>query len=125
MTLLHSANLPIELTNGNEGRSKKWFKSAAQREQYYLILKCIGFARKPFPEQVDVRVTRIYGEGDRPWDPSSIGRGNYKEIEDSLVALGWWHDDSAKWIRQCDFRQHADRSEKPAVMIEVFAIVAD
>ena len=122
MMLLHSAVLPIELTNGNEGRSKKWFNSANQRNQYFLTLQLLGFGRKPFAERVDVLVTRIYGAGQKPWDASSIGRGNWKEIEDSLVQLGWWHDDSSKWIRHCDFRQRADRGEKPSVLVEVFQI---
>lgn len=113
--------LPIELTNGNEGRSKHWGKAAKLRDEYELWLRCEGYARKPFPFPVCVHVTRVMGPGEARWDYSSVGRGNWKEIEDALVALGWFVDDSARYIRDVRFFQHdSDRHLGPKIWVEVF-----
>ena len=121
MSVLLSETLPIELTNGNTGRSGAWFSSAKLRKQYEAELS-VTHRREPFPHPVTVHVTRILGPGQRLWDSSSILRGNYKEIEDAMVAIGWFHDDSPKWIRHTlAFQDASRRGEGPAVMIEVFS----
>lgn len=116
--------LPIELTNGNDGRGSKWFSSAKVRKKVEQQLRDLGFTRKPFEQQVAVHVTRIIGKNQRLWDSSSIGRGNWKEIEDALVVLGWFHDDSPKWIKETRFFQDASRREAgPVIQVEVFEAV--
>ncbi len=118
--LLLQATLPIELTNGNDGRGSKWFSSARLRDQYETQLRGLGYSREPFEHAVVVYVTRILGKNQRLWDTSSIGRGNWKEIEDSLVALGWWYDDSPQWICETRYFQDASqRSEGPKVQVEI------
>jgi hypothetical protein len=114
--------LNIELTNGNDGRGNKWYSSAKVRKAMEAILIANGLRRKPFDVPVKVHVTRILGPGQRLWDSSSIGRGNYKELEDALVAVGWFHDDSPRWITETRFFQDSDRrAEGPAVLIEVIS----
>lgn len=125
--LLDSVVLPIKLTNSNEGQQKSWFKSANTRKKYERLLrflhcqkklKCIP--KKPYPFPVVVRVTRILGPNERLWDSSSILRGSYKQLEDALVALGWFHDDSPKWISQTSAEQDSSqRKNGPAVLIEI------
>ena len=67
-------------------------------------------------------ITRILGKGQRLWDSSSIGRGNWKEIEDALVAIGWFHDDGPKWITETRFFQDAgQRQNGPAVRVRIDA----
>ena len=118
MTELLRIILPIELTNGNDGRGYAWQRSAARRKKLGKMLAPLR--RKPFSVPVVVEVTRILGKGQRLWDSSSVGRGNWKEIEDTLVELGWFHDDGPKWIVQTIFAQTADRrDEGPAVEIVV------
>lgn len=118
---VHTALIPIPLENGNEGRGGHWRKSAKRRDEYELELRVRGYTRKPFPFPVCVHVTRVMGPGEARWDYSSIGRGNWKEIEDALVALGWFHDDSAKYIRDVRFFQHdSDRHLGPKIWVEVF-----
>ena len=110
--------LPIKLTNGNDGRGFAWQRSAAVRKRMAKMLAPLR--RKPFDVPVVVQVTRILGKGERLWDSSSIGRGNYKELEDTLVALGWFYDDGPAWIAETVFRQDASRrSCGPAVEIVV------
>ena len=108
MTLLFHKILPFELTNGNDGRGSKWFSSAKLRKEFEKNLRLLGYERKPFKTPVIVHVTRILGLGQRLWDSSSIGRGNYKELEDALVAIGWFHDDSPKFITETRFFQDAN-----------------
>lgn len=114
--------LPLELTNGNDGRGSRWFNSAKRRKAIEDDLRLLGLARQPFGHPVRIEITRILGKGQRFWDEDSIGRGNAKELVDALVAIGWFRDDSRKWITQCDYRQDAGhRKRGPAIRIRVFA----
>lgn len=109
----------IQLTNGNDGRGSKWFRAAAVRQEIARMLS--NERRTPFEHPVEIRITRILGAGQRLWDADSVGRGNAKELIDSLVELGWFADDGPKWITHCDYRQDAkSRASGPAVMIEVW-----
>lgn len=113
---------PIELTNGNDGRGSKWFKSSNIRKLFEFQFRKLGMERQPFDFPVRVSVTRILGKNQRLWDSSSIGRGNWKEIEDALVAIGWFHDDGPKWISETRFYQDASqRDNGPAVRITIEA----
>jgi len=110
--------LPVELTNGNDGRGYAWQRSASRRKK--LAKQLSRHRRVPFSVPVVVEVTRILGKGQRLWDSSSVGRGNWKEIEDTLVELGWFIDDGPKWIVQTIFGQDSNRREEgPAVEIVV------
>lgn len=121
MELVERIELPIELTNGNEGRTKTYKKSARQRSKYERDIALLFGKRKPFSFPVSVGVVRVLGAGQKKWDSSSVLRGNYKEIEDALVACGWFNDDGPKWIvhtagTQDDSRRH----EGPKTIIEVY-----
>jgi hypothetical protein len=110
----------IELTNGNDGRGSKWFRTAAVRQRIARTL--FDERRTPFDHPVKIRITRILGANQKLWDADSVGRGNAKELIDSLVELGWFHDDGPRWITHCDYRQDAkSRASGPAVMVEVWA----
>ncbi len=116
-----SATLPIELTNGNDGRGSKWFSSAKLRKHYEATVGQFQYGRSPFRFIVRLEVTRILGKGQRLWDADSILRGSAKELIDSLVALGWFVDDSPKWIGAVVGYQDATQREiGPAVQVEVF-----
>jgi hypothetical protein len=113
--------LPIKLTNGNDGRGSKWFRADKRRKA--IVKQLATLKREPFGEPVAVVITRVLGKGERLWDADSVGRGNAKELIDSLVELGWWVDDGPKFIRQCDYRQDANNRERgSAVQIEVFSL---
>ena len=114
--------LPLELTNENDGRQKSWQAAKKRRDEFERDLSLLGLARKPFGHPVRIEITRILGKGQHFWDFDSIGRGNAKELVDALVAIGWFHDASPKWITQCDYRQDAGhRKHGPAIRIRVFA----
>ena len=104
--------LPFKLTNGNSGRGNAWYMSAAFRKKAEKTLRQLGMVRSPFPCKVSVTVTRILGKKERPWDSSSVLRGNYKEIEDALVACGWFTDDSMDHIGLTIGKQDTTRREK-------------
>lgn len=113
--------MPIELTNGNDGRGSKWFSSAKVRDRLELRLRSLGHVRTPFPFPVVVHVTRILGRRQQLWDASSCGRGNFKELEDSLVVLGWFHDDGPKFIKEVRFFQLIPPERKdPSVVIQIY-----
>ena len=121
---LFTATLPVDLTNNNDGRKKSWYKSASDRKRFEKLLRKMGLVREPFSVPVVVHVTRVLGKRQRLWDQSSGLAGNYKELEDSATACGWWFDDSPKYIREVRFFQDATRrSDGPCVFIEVFGAV--
>ena len=112
--------LPFKLTNGNTGRGNAWYMSANFRNKAEKKLRQLGYVRHPFPCRVSVTVTRILGKGERLWDSSSVLRGNYKEIEDALVACGWFVDDSMQYIALTIGRQdETRRKEGPAIELEI------
>ncbi|MHC4880698.1 MAG: hypothetical protein ACYTGL_29955 [Planctomycetota bacterium] len=119
---LVSKTIPVELTNGNDGRGNRWFKSSNVRKRLEATLRSLRLVRQPFGHPVRIEVTRILGPSQRLWDADSVGRGNAKELVDALVVCGWFHDDGPKYITACDYRQDASqRGNGPAVRIRVFA----
>ena len=120
MNYKETFNLPFTLTNSNNGRGHHWGGSAKMRKKYESDLCKLRMTRRPFPYPVDVHVVRVLGKGQRLWDTSSIGRGNWKEIEDALVACGWFHDDSPKFITMTTFDQDECRkSSGPFIEVTI------
>jgi len=118
---LMTQTLPIELTNGNDGRGSKWYSSAKVRKRIETTLRGLGLVRQPFEYQVAIRLTRVLGKGQQFWDSDSFYRGNSKELIDALVACGWFHDDGPKWIVDATGKQDASqRVNGPCVIVEVF-----
>lgn len=79
--------------------------------------------KEPFSFPVNITVTRILGNGQRLWDSSSIGRGNWKEIEDALVAVGWFVDDGPKYIKRTTFEQDASQRELgPIIRVDIYKV---
>lgn len=119
-TALLDITLPIELTNGNDGRGSKWFKSSNVRKKLEATLRTLGLVRTPFEHPVRLTVIRVLGKGQRLWDASSVGRGNWKELEDAMVVCGWFYDDGPKWISSVAFFQDAkQRDVGPAVRVVI------
>ena len=112
--------LPIELTNGNSGRGGEWFASNSRRKKYEKMIRQLGLVREPFDFPVIVSVVRVLGKKQKLWDSSSVLRGNWKEIEDSLVACGWFKDDStAHIVNTFGYQDDTRRDQGPCVEIVV------
>jgi len=125
LSLLHSARLPIVLTNGNDGRNKRWFSSAKIRTQIEYMLRLNGhFLTKPFSEPIVLRITRVLARAQKLWDSDSIGRGSAKELIDSLVACNWFRDDSTVYITETRFAQFVPkvREKKGSTIVEVLRV---
>lgn len=113
--------LPIALTNENRGQGRHWRKNCRRRKDIEDALRLLGFEREPFPFGVVVWVVRVLGRGEQKFDQSSLGRGNWKEIEDSLVSCGWFVDDSPNFIYETRFFQDdSRRSAGSAIEVMVF-----
>lgn len=112
--------LPIELTNGNEGRTKHWAPAHKRRQQYELTIRSEYPHPKPVKTPVKLTVTRVLGKRQRRYDADSLGRGNAKEIIDALVAVGFLPDDGPKHVREVTYRQDdKTRPEKSVTVIEM------
>ena len=97
--LLRKITLPIKLTNNNDGQTRHFGISASHRKKYEKIIRAKFGQQTPFDVPVYIVVVRILGKGQRLWDYSSVLRGNWKQIEDSLVACGFLHDDGPEYVR--------------------------
>ena len=97
--LLKKITLPIELTNNNAGRTQHFGRSASQRKKYERLIRKEFGQQKPFDVSVQLVVIRVLGKNQRLWDYSSVLRGNWKEIEDALVACGFLHDDGPEYVK--------------------------
>jgi hypothetical protein len=125
LTMLHLARLPVVLTNGNEGRDKRWYSSAKIRTQIEYMLRLNGhFMPEPFNEPIVLRITRVLARAQKLWDSDSIGRGNAKELVDSLVACNWFRDDSAAYITETRFAQFIPlvREKMGSTIVEVLRV---
>ena len=120
MKTLLCKTLPIELTNGNDGRGSKWFSSAKVRKKIEETLRDLELERDPFEFRVNIVLTRVLGKGQRFWDADSILRGNAKELIDALVAVGWFHDDGQKYVAEVRaFQDASQRASGPSVVVKV------
>ena len=118
---LSTITLPIELTNGNQGRGFHWAKAAKRRKDYENIMRLLGYeCREPLDFPVDLHITRLMTKRQRPWDADSIGRGSVKELIDSCVACHWFVDDGPKWIRSVRYSQRRSNDGKTGVEIQIF-----
>jgi len=97
--LLKKIRLPVRLTNNNAGRTQHFGRSANQRKRYERIIRAEFGQQKPFDVAVQIVVIRVLGKNERLWDYSSILRGNWKEIEDALVACGFLVDDGPNYVK--------------------------
>lgn len=102
-------SLDYALTNRNSGRGHHWGQSAKCRKQLELLVSATQGLQDPFTHPVALIVTRVLGPGQRKWDADSVGRGSAKELIDSLVACGFFVDDSPRWVSECIFTQDASR----------------
>jgi Holliday junction resolvase RusA-like endonuclease len=120
--IIHTVELPIELTNGNDGRGGKWFSSAKVRKQIEMILIAGGHRRaEPFDGPVSLLITRVMKKRQSAWDADSWQRGNLKELIDALVSVNWFVDDGPRYISEVRFRQRADnpRPKESTTIVEV------
>jgi hypothetical protein len=122
--LLHEIIVDIDLTNNNDGQGKAWYRTAAIRKAIEKKLRSSNHIRQPFNQPVCIRLVRILGPKQRLWDADSILRGSAKQLIDSLVAVGWFHDDKPQWIKQVVGDQEVDRQVGPAVKVQVYDLPA-
>tara|TARA_B100001059_G_scaffold236189_1_gene285336 strand:+ start:2598 stop:3005 length:408 start_codon:yes stop_codon:yes gene_type:complete len=112
--------LPFEISNKNNGQGRSWHGSAKDRKRFEFEIRSLGLVRTPYLFPVSVHVVRVLGKGQRFWDSSSVLRGNYKQLEDALVACGWFTDDSMTFIKRTSSDQDSTRRDQgPAVELTI------
>lgn len=113
-------HIPLRLTNSNTGRGHAWYAKANDRKEIEKLLISQGLQRQhPFATAIELHLTRYLSKGERLWDMDSGLRGNAKELIDSLVSIGWFYDDSPKWIREVRFFQDDSRRAIGGTLIKV------
>lgn len=115
--------LPIELTNGNDGRTKHFGAAAKRRREYEATIRYLHGRIQPVSTPCRITVTRILGKGQRLMDADSLGRGNAKELIDAIVAVGFLPDDGPRHVTEVAYRQDdTRRSDGPSTEITIEAI---
>lgn len=119
--LLRKISLPIKLTNNNDGQTRHYGMSANQRIKYEKLIRATFGQQKPINVPVHVLVVRVLGKGQRLWDYSSILRGNWKQIEDAMVACGFLHDDGPEYVNLAVGAQdNTDRTRESSTQVLYF-----
>lgn len=122
MTVL-TLTLPIELTNGNDGRTKHFGQTAKRRKQFEATIRLMHAKPKPMRTPANITITRVLGKNQRLWDADSGLRGNAKELIDAIVAVGFLPDDGPKHVTEVRFQQDATRRhDGPSTEIKIEAI---
>ena len=112
--------LPIQLDNGNSGRSKHWAAAHRSRKAIGATVSLFSPRRTRVRTPARVHVTRVLGKGQRLMDVDSLLRGNFKEILDSIVATGLIPDDGPAHVQEVTATQDATRrSEGPMTIVEL------
>ena len=116
-------SLPIELTNGNTGRTKHWTEAYKRRREYEATLRLLHPHPRPVRTPVHLTITRVLGRNQRLMDADSLGRGNAKEIIDAIVAVGILPDDGPRHVVEVTYRQDDTRRRwGPRVDVTIEAI---
>jgi len=112
--------IPIPLTNNNDGQSRHWSKANQHKQTFAKTLAIMRMKATPPERKQRVTITRILGKGQSLWDADSVLRGNAKQLLDSLVDAGYFVDDSPKYITEVFGKQDATRREDgPAIRVEI------
>ena len=124
-----------KLKNGNNGQSKHWSGSYAERKAWITAVgnslvtdekgesHTLGafFDPSPSDKKIGMVITRVLGKGERQWDPDSVLRGNAKQLVDSLVDYGVCSDDSPSFV---DFvigiQDESSRGSGPITKVEIY-----
>ena len=120
--LLIAINLPIDLTNDNNGQGHGWRRTAERRNSIESEIRAAGHVRAPFEFKVRLIVIRVLGKRQKLWDDDSVLRGSAKQLIDSLVACGWFVDDKPKWLKVDQEQQVPKVRGKPSVTIQVYSL---
>lgn len=102
-----------KLKNANNGQSKHWSGSHKERKLFQEVLASAEVVTKDGVEPLSgwlksrhwdagdkagLVVWRVLGKRERLWDSDSVLRGNYKQLQDSLVEVGVFEDDNPDYI---------------------------
>jgi hypothetical protein len=124
--LLARLSFTFDMSNGNDGRGSKPWKSNDERKKLQRILLALndGAARDVFTRPVMVVVTRVLGPRQSKWDVDSTHRGTMKQLLDAMVAVGWFFDDSPQWITYTHVNQDgASRLDGPRIRVQIWSDV--
>ncbi len=113
--------LPTALLLKN-GRDKlHWRERNDLKKSYKEILMLKYKAQTPPQVRQKAVVTRIKGPRERDFDLQNIGAGSAVELLNAMTAVGYWLNDSPKWL-ETEFRQAFHPTLKgPAVLVEITA----
>lgn len=116
----HTLVLPIQLLSKNERDRLHPRRRSALRLSYQSIIELTHPRRHDTPRQRQlVTVTRLMGVHERPLDLQNIGAGSAVELIDALKQLGWFVDDSPRWLEPRFRQKRNDQDPGPSCLVEI------
>ncbi len=114
-------DIPIELRSKNEftGNGAGWKRSEAKKEFIRCIAWLVGNLIDTPHEFQWVTFTRVLGKGAKRWDDNNMEGGDATQLQDALKKLGFYVDDSPKWIRARCLQDYTERPEKGYTRIKI------
>ena len=116
----HTLVLPIQLLSKNDRDRLHYRRRSALRLSYQSIVELTHPRKHETPREPQrVTVTRLMGAHERPFDLQNVGAGSAVELIDALKQLGWFRDDSARWLEPRFLQRPNDRDPGPACLVEI------
>ena len=110
----------LKLKSLNDLKGRHWARRHQEKNDAAWALKEAGARRTTPPEHRQlVTLTRVLGPRERVWDFENLTGGTAKAIFDALTDLGYWRDDSPRWIDRAYEQDALQRQNGPAVEIRI------
>lgn len=102
MTPVITLRLPVPLVSLNQLKGRHWSARSRGKTEWaeaLMVARARHLAPPTPPEYRQVvEITRLMGRGEREFDFENLAGGNAKSLIDALTRLGFWRDDSPRWL---------------------------
>ena len=113
-------HLDLRLKSLNQLKGRHWRARHDDKRRVGIAFLAARVRQTTPPQHRQlVTLTRILGPRERAWDDENLHGGTAKAVIDTLTDLGYWVDDSPKWIDRAYHQDATRRAEGPAVEITV------
>jgi hypothetical protein len=120
--LVITFELPLRLTSVNTymGEHQRHKRTSEKKSIMVLLILLAPKGVKPPDHKQTVTLTRVLGRNEKLMDRANLYGGNSKQLIDCMTELGFWHDDSDKWLdlKIIQDTEHRDDGNKVIVTVE-------
>lgn len=111
----------VKLLSKNGRDALHWSRRQKLKNEYLLELSHAYPRKGVYTSEVKQRVTftRVLGKGEKLFDDANMAGGSCVELQDAMTALGWWHDDSPRYLESRFAQDAKHRQYGSCVVIRI------